>query len=201
MTNTSSGSVDKRPLIVLVVVLALLVGGYVLTNRDDKGDNASSPTTVTTAAPSSTTVVSDTPALLAATGNASDWQAGLDRINRIENELFQNPDPTRVGEIMVPSCTCYQPTVDRLTVMKSAGRHVAGANIVLNNTAFVEQISDSRVSIFTDPQPAGFPTVDASGKKVEDSPTRNKLPFLYILDKDSDGVWRLSDRHTAGAET
>ena len=186
---------DKRPLIALVVVLALFAGAYTFGQwyffePTATLDNSDAPSTTTTTA----YVDSD---VAVATGDLADWQAGIDRITAIENELFANPDPSRVGEIMLPSCSCYQPTVDRLTALKQANQRVAGANIVLTETQFLNQ-DGNRVEIFTNPQPAGFPTIDSSGQTVEASPSRNNIPLLYTMDKTSDG-WRLAERQVAGA--
>ena len=183
---------DFKPLLVLGLVGALLGGGMYV-NKSQR-EEAYREAGITTTAPDGPPVTS----VDKATGDAADWAAGLERITRIENELYSAPNASRVGEIMLPACACYQDGIDRLNALKQKGRKVAGANIVLTKTTFIKQEGNSRVYTYTYPTSAGFGIVDSTGKTVEAAPPPNPKGFMYVMDKGTDGIWRLSDRYMIG---
>lgn len=183
---------DIKPLLILGLVGAILAGGVYVSKINREQAFLEAGVTTTTVGQTAPTAVDR------ATGSAKDWEAGLARINKIENELFQNPNAARVNEIMLPACPCHQDTTDRLKALKAKGHKVAGANIVLKNTTFIKQDSDTRVSVYTFPTSAGFGIIDSQGKIVEGPPPQNPKGFMYVLDKDRDGTWRLADRYMIG---
>src|SRR5688572_9721164 len=118
---------DRRPLYILGIFLVALVTIVALTRV---GGGESKRTEVM-----GVTVTTSTP---------PDWQAGMERVTKLENELFANPDPSRVGEMMTVECTCYADVRNRLQALKDKGRHVDGDNLRVESTTLNQQVSEDR---------------------------------------------------------
>lgn len=176
---------DKRPLLILIAVAVLFGGTFAATQRSD-GDPLT-PSSTTTAVTFPTTATT-------APAPAAPWEAGLERVNRIENELFAAPDAARVDEIMLPDCSCHGETRSRLQRMKANGQRVDGDNLVLEYPDLRTQISATEVEVFVAVSSRGRPLVDRNGEAIEASPTVERVPLLYILRLGSDNQWRILSR-------
>jgi len=173
--------INRRPLYVLslfviVMIVFLLASRMNLNNSSDA--NTTSTTTSTTIAP-------------------TDWQVGVARVTALENELFSNPDPSRVQEIMTTDCTCYNSTTQRLTTLKEQGRHVDGDNLKVDSVTLHQQISPDEVRAFVVISDNGRPIVDSQDKVIETSPKADRAGLLYLMIKGTDNQWRIADRVAA----
>lgn len=171
---------DRRPLYVLGVFALVILIVFALTRIGDDDDTEVLGVTVT-AAPSA-------------------WEAGLERVTRIENELFANPDPSRVGEIMTADCPCFADTRGRLQALKDKGRHVDGDNLIIESATLNQQVNDDRVRVFVVISDNGRPTVDASGNVTSPSPDVERAGLIYTLARGTDQQWRIADRSPVSQE-
>ncbi len=124
-----------------------------------------------------------------------EWQRAIRSVTQLENDLFAKPDPARVGELALSTCDCYADTVRRLTALKTNNQHVAGPTLRVQSASLVQVPAPNQVDLIVTLIADGFPTVDANGNVIETGPSGLLPPNRYILDKGSDGRWRIAQRH------
>ena len=180
---------DRRALIFIVFLVVVMVGGALFI----RSGNDSSVAEDVPASNTTTSIASQTTAPITQR-TKEDFDTAVRRVTAIENELFTNPDPSRVGEIMTAECSCYGETRAALSNLASKGWRVKAANIAIESTSVYSTKADEiegvvEVSTFSNP------AIDKSGNSVEKPPTPSNQPLVYLMKKGQDGVWRIYDRH------
>lgn len=198
---------DRRfAIAAFVVFMALFVGIYLYSQRGPAGTAASSNQSAdinnvdgTSSAGSNSTESTIDPAKTGVTvqqqfkGKSSEWNAAFGNIIAFQNQLLQKPDPSKVAQIIDPSCTCYEDTRAALQTMKEKGHRVNGKTMELRASALLKQEGDSYVIAATFAG-GGAPTVDRNGKTVTPGNTDQSQPIRYTLKKKSNGGWVITDR-------
>jgi hypothetical protein len=178
---------DRRALIAVVAFIGVIGVGLYLSSNSDPFDEA---TPTDTAVPAQTEPAESLDVSEAEQGN---FRSEIERIISIENELFADPDPSRVNEIMLQGCDCFDQTRQRLEELDANNWRVDGDNIeIVNASAYL--VEESMIEGVVNVAPAGKPVVDATGSVVEDSPSGSFQPLVFVLDKGQDGIWRVSER-------
>lgn len=201
---------DRRAYIVLFLFIGLIVGGYMASSgarkQSAKPPNLSAEAgNMTQPRPTSSWQLKDSGDEQILVGNVetgptkiaeADWKTGLELVTKLENDVFMKPDPSQVGNFMTPSCACYQATVTQLTNLQKNRQHVGGANIAVTGSSLIREPKPNQVELLVSLEAKGFNTVDANGNAIEIGPAGVLEPFRYILEKGSDGRWRIAERHT-----
>lgn len=197
---------DRKPFIIFAAFL-LIMGGVIFTthrhsskstNTNNTSSTKSTPTTNASSAVTTTSTTANTSntttSSTAITGPV-DWQATFDHVVSVQNDLLKNPDPTRVGEIMDISCTCFNETQSGLQTLKNNNWHVQGDTLRTSAVALVSR-TDTQLRISATFVGTNSPTVDQNGTVKEPGSTGLRQPILYVLKKNTNGVWLIFDRHT-----
>lgn len=171
---------DRRPIVVVIIVLIALATFGVLSR--DWSQSSADPV-----APSASTTSSTVKP-------GEEWRPGFDRVTQLENDLFANPDPTRVDEVMLPECTCYSDTKNRLQALHDKGYRIDGANLLVDSVSLSQRIDDKTVQLFVVLSDNGKPVVDAGGKVIEASPNMKRRGLLYVLRSDGT-TWKIAKRN------
>lgn len=202
---------DRRPLIVFATFLAIMAGIVLLSQRGEdpkttasNDDSSTVETTSTTAAgatqPNSGTKTTGTTAKIEIpttipNAGPDQYRSILERLIALQNDLLQSPDPSRVGEIMDPKCACYTQTRQGLQVLVDRKWHVQGPSTGISAAALVSK-SDTEMRISTTLVSLGNPTVDQNGNVQKTSERGPLTPILYVLKKNTNGRWLITDRQT-----
>lgn len=169
---------DRRPLYVLGVLVAVMLAVLVITRFGDDDKSTEVLGVTVTVAP-------------------EDWRTAIDRLTKIENELFESPDSTRVGDIMTADCTCFAETTAALQSLEEKNRHVDGHNIIVDAATLNQEISNDRVRVFVVLSDNDRPTIDANGNVTSPSPQADRIGLIYTLTRGTDQLWRIADRGPA----
>jgi hypothetical protein len=201
---------ERRPILIFVVFLALMGGIVYFTTRsdtksespaalDETSNNADSNDDTTPKGTQNIVTGTTLPPISVPTTVANagpdQFRAILENLIAKQNDLLQNPDPTRVGEIMDPTCKCYSETRQILQGYADDKWHVQGPAWGISAAALLSK-SDTQMRISTTLVGRGNPTVDNTGATKEEGHRGPIQPVLYVLKKSADGRWVIADRQT-----
>lgn len=175
---------DKRPLLVLVALVAIVAGAYYL--LDSRSDGSSSGTTPVTTATTLDADANDD-------ATAEDFDTAIDRLVALENELFENPNPNRVSELMLAKCECYTDTRSRLETLDKENYELDGDSLKIEQISFLRSTATTMEGVVR-LTGGGGKVVDETGTTVEPAASGAFQPLIYTLEKDQDGVWKIADR-------
>jgi hypothetical protein len=197
---------ERKPFIIFAVFLAVMaVLVFLATRGDDKrasssnDDNTPTETTIALGTPESLATGTTLPPISVPTTVANagpdQFRAVLEHLIAKQNELLQSPDPSRVGEIMDPTCVCYRQTREALQTMVDKKLHVQGPATGISAAALISK-TNTEMRISATLVSLGNPTVEANGTVQQESKRGPLTPILYVLKKNSDGRWIIADRQT-----
>ena len=114
------------------------------------------------------------------------------------NYLYQHPDPEKVDEYILPNCTCFQDTVDKLSGLQERSWHVDGDDVSIVSVALLDR-SDPNVAILDVVLKSNNrPIVDSHGGVKEAGIVGPPRHITYVLRLQNNGEWRIYSRDYVG---
>lgn len=151
-------------------------------NREGNGEST------TTAAESTTTTV-------AAVGPA-EWIEVVNELNAQLADLYADPDPDRVGELMAEACPCYEQHTNNMAAIADEGQRIVGdPNAVL----FVQEeatYDDGSVRLTIKIRPGEAQLLDRNGEVLQEFSEDAEVPpcsSILLKPDGPNGTYRVHD--------